>query len=223
MHAGDLVADRFEIERVVGSGGMGTVYRARDRRSDDLVAVSSFSRMIRLRLHAFAARRRRLRSSSMIRSCGTSITASPTSGRISRWSGSKARTSRRASRAVHSRATRRSRSPRASRRHSARRTIDASSTATSSRQTSSSKVAKSSTQSCSTSASRAGSTAAPSSRRRASDSAPSRTCRPRPFVERTSIAAPSLRARLRALRVCRREAGVRRPRARRDPRAHPPR
>jgi serine/threonine protein kinase len=29
--AGDVVAERFEVERLAGSGGMGTVYRARDR------------------------------------------------------------------------------------------------------------------------------------------------------------------------------------------------
>jgi serine/threonine protein kinase len=37
--AGQVIADRFEIERHIGSGGMDVVYRAIDRRSDALVAV----------------------------------------------------------------------------------------------------------------------------------------------------------------------------------------
>ncbi|UQA56958.1 serine/threonine-protein kinase PknK [Polyangium aurulentum] len=39
MHAGALIADRFYIERPAGSGGMGTVYRARDRLSGMPVAL----------------------------------------------------------------------------------------------------------------------------------------------------------------------------------------
>ena len=31
MDPGDIVADRFEVEQIAGAGGMGTVYRARDR------------------------------------------------------------------------------------------------------------------------------------------------------------------------------------------------
>ena len=34
-----LVADRFEIEEVAGKGGMGTVFRARDRKTDRVVAL----------------------------------------------------------------------------------------------------------------------------------------------------------------------------------------
>src|SRR5688572_32260987 len=34
-----VIGDRFEIERLVGSGGMGEVYRARDRLTGGLVAV----------------------------------------------------------------------------------------------------------------------------------------------------------------------------------------
>jgi hypothetical protein len=36
---GDVVADRFEIERAAGKGGMGVVFRARDRQSGDAVAL----------------------------------------------------------------------------------------------------------------------------------------------------------------------------------------
>ncbi|WP_437585783.1 protein kinase domain-containing protein [Sorangium sp. So ce1000] len=39
MRASDVVEDRFEIERLAGSGGMGDVYRARDRRSGEVVAL----------------------------------------------------------------------------------------------------------------------------------------------------------------------------------------
>lgn len=39
LHAGDVVGNRFEIDRAAGSGGMATVYRARDRYSGDSVAL----------------------------------------------------------------------------------------------------------------------------------------------------------------------------------------
>ncbi|MRG95096.1 serine/threonine-protein kinase PknK [Polyangium spumosum] len=39
MKPGDVVADRFELDKVAGSGGMGKVFRARDRRTGGLVAV----------------------------------------------------------------------------------------------------------------------------------------------------------------------------------------
>ncbi|MDC3960275.1 protein kinase, partial [Polyangium jinanense] len=39
MRAGDIIDDRFVIERVAGSGGMGSVFRAHDRLSGELVAV----------------------------------------------------------------------------------------------------------------------------------------------------------------------------------------
>ncbi|AUX31254.1 MULTISPECIES: serine/threonine-protein kinase [Sorangium] len=39
MRAPDVVEDRFEIERLAGSGGMGDVYRARDRLSGEAVAL----------------------------------------------------------------------------------------------------------------------------------------------------------------------------------------
>jgi serine/threonine protein kinase len=37
--SGTLFANRFEIERTAGSGGMGTVYCARDRYSGEIVAL----------------------------------------------------------------------------------------------------------------------------------------------------------------------------------------
>jgi serine/threonine protein kinase/tetratricopeptide (TPR) repeat protein len=39
MQSGDLIAQRFEIEAPIGAGGMGTVYRARDRHTGQRVAV----------------------------------------------------------------------------------------------------------------------------------------------------------------------------------------
>src|SRR5205085_4264746 len=39
MRSASLVADRFEIESIAGEGGMGVVYRARDRRTDRFVAL----------------------------------------------------------------------------------------------------------------------------------------------------------------------------------------
>jgi hypothetical protein len=39
MRPGDVVAARFEIERLVGAGGMGAVYRARDRETGQDVAI----------------------------------------------------------------------------------------------------------------------------------------------------------------------------------------
>jgi eukaryotic-like serine/threonine-protein kinase len=39
MKPGDIIAERFEIERLAGSGGMGAVYRARDRLTGDLAAL----------------------------------------------------------------------------------------------------------------------------------------------------------------------------------------
>jgi tetratricopeptide (TPR) repeat protein len=39
MHRGDVVADRFEIERPAGSGGMGDVYRALDKLDGQVIAL----------------------------------------------------------------------------------------------------------------------------------------------------------------------------------------
>jgi eukaryotic-like serine/threonine-protein kinase len=39
MQPGDVLAERFELERVAGAGGMGTVFRARDRQTGEPVAL----------------------------------------------------------------------------------------------------------------------------------------------------------------------------------------
>ncbi|HEU0031486.1 MAG TPA: protein kinase [Kofleriaceae bacterium] len=39
MHLGEVVKDRFELEEVAGTGGMGTVYRARDLETGERVAL----------------------------------------------------------------------------------------------------------------------------------------------------------------------------------------
>ena len=39
MHLGDILEDRFIIERAVGEGGMGAIYRARDIREDQAAAI----------------------------------------------------------------------------------------------------------------------------------------------------------------------------------------
>ncbi|HZF53728.1 MAG TPA: protein kinase [Polyangiaceae bacterium] len=39
MQSGDIIADRFELEELAGSGGMGDVFRARDKLSGQIVAV----------------------------------------------------------------------------------------------------------------------------------------------------------------------------------------
>jgi tetratricopeptide (TPR) repeat protein len=41
MQAGDVVADRFEVERLVRTGGMGAVFRARDRMTREPVALKA--------------------------------------------------------------------------------------------------------------------------------------------------------------------------------------
>src|SRR5262245_25210 len=44
MEPGSLVDGRFEIDRLVGSGGMGPVYRGHDRASAEAVAVKVLNR-----------------------------------------------------------------------------------------------------------------------------------------------------------------------------------
>src|SRR5262245_45750130 len=39
MRAGDVVGGRYELERLAGSGGMGTIFRARDRLTGRIVAL----------------------------------------------------------------------------------------------------------------------------------------------------------------------------------------
>ncbi len=53
MQRGALIADRFEIERHAGSGGMGDVYRAHDRLRDGAVALKVFDRRALTRSERF--------------------------------------------------------------------------------------------------------------------------------------------------------------------------
>ena len=41
MRPGDVIADRFELTRLAASGGMGSVYLARDLRTGEAVAVKT--------------------------------------------------------------------------------------------------------------------------------------------------------------------------------------
>ena len=43
MTPGELLGDRFEIEQSIGSGGMSTVFRARDPISGEVVAIKVLS------------------------------------------------------------------------------------------------------------------------------------------------------------------------------------
>jgi serine/threonine protein kinase len=44
---GDVLAQRFEIKAHVNSGGMGTIYRATDRLTGELVAIKVMTRCFR--------------------------------------------------------------------------------------------------------------------------------------------------------------------------------
>ena len=44
MKSGEIVGERFEIERPAGEGGMGEVYCARDRSTGELVALKMLRR-----------------------------------------------------------------------------------------------------------------------------------------------------------------------------------
>lgn len=43
---GSTVADRYRIERLIGQGGMGTVYEARDAELDEIVAIKVFQQVV---------------------------------------------------------------------------------------------------------------------------------------------------------------------------------
>jgi tetratricopeptide (TPR) repeat protein len=54
MRAGELIAERFALERIAGTGGMGTVYRARDQTGGAPVALKVLSAHDTLRAERFA-------------------------------------------------------------------------------------------------------------------------------------------------------------------------
>ncbi|WP_437990691.1 protein kinase domain-containing protein [Sorangium sp. So ce145] len=54
MRVGEIVDERFQIEGLAGSGGMGHVYRARDRRSGDTVALKVLRRAEKGELSRFS-------------------------------------------------------------------------------------------------------------------------------------------------------------------------
>ena len=64
---GELIADRYELEELVGTGGMSSVYRAHDRLLERKVALKvlheQYTRRRRTTSSASAARRARSRSS----------------------------------------------------------------------------------------------------------------------------------------------------------------
>src|SRR4051812_14745791 len=52
--SGDVIGDRFTIEHLAGAGGMGQVYRARDRKSGAVVALKVMHDAEKLELERFA-------------------------------------------------------------------------------------------------------------------------------------------------------------------------
>ena len=54
MKPGERLGDRFELEQPIGSGGMGTVFRARDPASGETVAVKVISDRQNPRTERFA-------------------------------------------------------------------------------------------------------------------------------------------------------------------------
>jgi tetratricopeptide (TPR) repeat protein len=60
MHAGEIVADRFELESIAGTGGMGEVWRARDRSTREDVALKV------LHLQGAASRERFAREATLL-------------------------------------------------------------------------------------------------------------------------------------------------------------
>jgi tetratricopeptide (TPR) repeat protein len=54
VHPGDAIAGRFELERLAGRGGMGTVWRARDRSAGGWVALKLLDRTERTNAERFA-------------------------------------------------------------------------------------------------------------------------------------------------------------------------
>src|SRR5262245_40391431 len=45
MQSGEVIDDRFELERLAGAGAMGEVWRARDRKGGSAVAVKLLSKV----------------------------------------------------------------------------------------------------------------------------------------------------------------------------------
>ena len=66
MDVGTVVDDRFEVERIAGKGGMGTVYRARDRRTSGVVALKILAADQGLSEEAFERFRRESRMAASI-------------------------------------------------------------------------------------------------------------------------------------------------------------
>jgi hypothetical protein len=114
MFPGDVIDERFEVERFVARGGMGDVYRARDRATGKIVALKFLIDRQEALLHRLDREARGSLPSITRASSRTSRTARRAARRTWRWSGSTAFRSPSTSRAVDSRSTRPSRSASAS-------------------------------------------------------------------------------------------------------------